>query len=122
MAVVCVGFLKLCSHVPGDWVTYEDIVQKNSLTGKEDEVPKDGALVGFNGRRTIAWKTKLAFNEGVGGVMIWEVGQDCRVLPVTRGDTVHVKTCPQGEDSSLLAAITNTRKKYKPADATKDEF
>ena len=27
---------------------------------------------------------------------------------MTRGDTVHVKTCPQGEDSSLLAAISKT--------------
>ena len=107
------GLLKLCSHVPGDWITYEDIVQKNSLTGKEDEVPKDGALVGFNGRRTIAWKTKLAFNEGAGGVMIWEVGQDCRVHPVTRGDTVHVSTCPRAEDSSLLAAITEAVKKLR---------
>ena len=60
----------------------------------------------------------MAFNEGVGGVMIWEVGQDCRVVPVKRGDTVHVKTCPEGEESSLLSAITKA-KKYKPS---KEEF
>ena len=45
--------------------------------------------------------------------MIWEVGQDCRVYPVTRGDTVHVSTCPRAEDSSLLAAITEAVKKLR---------
>ena len=68
----------------GDWVTYEDIVQQHTLTGKEDEVVKDGAKVGFNGRNTISWKVKHAIKENIGGVMIWEVGQDCRVHPVTR--------------------------------------
>ena len=37
--------------------------------------------------------------------MIWEVGQDCRLAPVTHGKDTHVKTCPNGEDSSLLVAI-----------------
>ena len=88
-------------------MTYEDLVQKYPLSGKEDQVKnKDtGVKIGFNGRSTISWKVKHAITEGVGGVMIWEVGQDCRVLPVTRGATVHVKTCPNGEESSLLAAI-----------------
>ena len=106
----------------GEWITYEDLVQKHSLTGKEDEVTNDGIKVGLNGKNTISWKVKLAVTEKIGGVMIWEVGQDCRVEPVRRGDTVHVRTCPQGEESSLLAAITKTKKKYRPADATKDEF
>ena len=108
--------------ISGDWITYEDIVQQHSLTGKEDEVTKDGVKVGLNGKNTISWKVKLAVTEKIGGVMIWEVGQDCRVNPVKRGETVHVATCPKGEDSSLLAAITNTKRKYKPADAARDEF
>lgn len=112
---------KLCVGVPfygrddrgGDWVTYEDLVQENSLTGKEDEVPRNGAKVSFNGINTISWKVKHALKEKIGGIMIWEIGQDCRVKPVTRGETVHVKTCPSGEKSSLLAAITNTLNKEK---------
>ena len=120
---------KVCVGLPfygrddrqGDWVTYEDLVQQNKLTGKEDEVTRNGAKVGFNGRNTISWKVKLAIKEKVGGVMIWEVGQDCRVHPVTRGDTVHVKTCPQGEDSSLLAAITKVTKDLLPQN-TKEEL
>ena len=97
-------------------------MQQHSLTGKEDEVTKDGIKVGFNGKNTISWKVKQAMTGKLGGLMIWEVGQDCRVEPVRRGETVHVRTCPQGEDSSLLAAITNTKRKYRAADATKDEF
>ena len=98
----------------GDWITYEDLVQQHSLSGKEDQVKKKetGVNIGFNGRSTITWKVKHAITEKIGGVMIWEVGQDCRVSPVTRGETVHVRTCPKGEDSSLLAAITKARK-YK---------
>ena len=44
--------------------------------------------------------------------MIWEVGQDCRLEPVTRRGTTHVRTCPgaAGDRSpSLLAAITSAR-------------
>ena len=33
----------------------------------------------FNGPGTIAAKTELALRAGAGGVMIWEVGQDCRL-------------------------------------------
>ena len=38
--------------------------------------------------------------------MIWEVGQDCRLEPVTHGAKTHVRTCPgDGDASSLLAAV-----------------
>ena len=109
---------KLCLGVPfygrkatveGDWVTYEDLVQEHKLTGKEDVVTKDGVGVGFNGKQTLGWKVKLAVKENLGGVMIWEVGQDCRVNPVQRGDTTHVTTCPDGEESSLLAHISKVK-------------
>jgi len=123
---------KVCVGVPfygrdnrgGDWVTYEDLVQENKLTDKQDEVDRKthGTKVGFNGRGTISWKVKHAIKERIGGVMIWEVGQDCRVNPVTRGDTVHVKTCPDGEKSSLLAAISEAIKSQQPSSTTKDEF
>jgi len=109
---------KLCLGVPfygrkatveGDWVTYEDLVQEQKLTGKEDIATKDGVGVGFNGQQTLGWKVKLAVQKKLGGVMIWEVGQDCRVNPVRRGDTVHVTTCPEGESSSLLAHISKVK-------------
>jgi len=115
---------KLCLGVPfygrnnenGDWTTYEDIVQAVKLRDSQDKatIKKDGkkVKVGFNGRATLQWKTKLALDEGLGGLMIWEVGQDCRVKEVKRGPTAHVVTCPKGEESSLLAAISDTRNEF----------
>ena len=122
MSKLCLGLPFYGRNTQGEWTTYEDLVQQHDLTGKEDEVVKDGVKIGLNGKNTIGWKVKLAMTEKIGGVMIWEVGQDCRVSPVTRGDTLHVRTCPKGEESSLLAVITKTKKKYKPADAARDEF
>ena len=93
----------------GDWVTYEDIVQQHALVGAAkqtlDSVPVAGGTLGFNGVATIGAKTRFAVSKRLGGVMIWEVGQDCRVHPVTHGETTHVSTCPDGEQSSLLVAI-----------------
>ena len=43
----------------------------------------------YNGRATIGAKVRLARQLGLGGVMIWEVGQDCRLAPVThRAETL----------------------------------
>jgi len=119
---LCLGlpFYGRKANVEGDWVTYEDLVQEHDLTGKEDTVSKNGVGVGFNGRKTLAWKVKLAIKEKLGGVMIWEVGQDCRVNPVQRGEVVHVSTCPKGEESSLLAQITETKEKH--LDVNKEEL
>ena len=43
--------------------------------------------------------------------MIWEVGQDCRLVPTMHADgSSHVRTCPGGgDDASLLVAISRAR-------------
>lgn len=92
----------------GDWTTYEDIVQKYRITDADDSVREGGAVIGFNGKSTIRRKTEEALRLGLGGVMIWEVGQDCRTQPVTRSGRTHVATCPEGERSSLLAEIARS--------------
>jgi len=123
MDKLCLGlpFYGRNNNVEGDWITYEDLVQQHELSGKEDTViNKDGVGVGFNGKQTLGWKVKMAVKQKLGGVMIWEVGQDCRVNPVQRGEVVHVKTCPEAEESSLLAHITKS--KNKMLSATKDEL
>lgn len=98
--------LPFYGRTPGEWITYEDIVQKNHpLSPDTDEVAGN---LGFNGVTTIAAKTRHAIQQKLGGVMIWEAGQDCRIFPVKRGTTEHVSTCPNGEDSSLLVAISRT--------------
>ena len=89
----------------GEWKSYEDLVQAHTAlqtaTGDVDEV----AGYYLNGRQTIATKVRLAREQGLGGVMIWEVGQDCRVHAVTHGDKTHGVTCPHGAASSLLVAL-----------------
>ena len=96
----------------GDWTTYEDIVQKHHpLRPGVDSVPAEGGgSIGFNGRHMIENKTRAARSAGLGGVMIWEAGQDCRRVAVTHTDDkgasrTHGVTCPTPE-SSLLAAIS----------------
>ena len=59
----------------------------------------------YNSRALIERKTRMAAELGLGGVMIWEVGQDCRQHAVTHGKDTHAVTCPQGEQSALLAAL-----------------
>lgn len=88
----------------GDWKSYEDLVQATpgGLASGADQLGDQY----FNGIDTIRRKVRHAVTSGIGGVMIWEVGQDCRVQAVTHGETIHVKTCPRGEDSSLLVAIS----------------
>jgi chitinase len=88
----------------GEWTSFEDLVQRHHpLDPSLDDIASES--ISFNGRNTIAAKTRSAMENGLGGVMIWEVGQDCRLSPVERDGQVHVKTCPDGEASSLLCAI-----------------
>jgi GH18 family chitinase len=95
----------------GDWTTYEDIVQKYRISDADDSVRENGIVIGFNGKDTIRRKTEEALRLGLGGVMVWEAGQDCRGRPVARSGRTHVATCPQGEESSLLAEIDRAVKK-----------
>jgi len=86
----------------GDWKTYEDLVQKYKPGPRVDRVGNDEYM---NGVDTIAQKVEYAYKLGLGGVMIWEVGQDCRLVEVKNpGSNPHVVTCPEGEKSSLLVA------------------
>ena len=52
----------------------------------------------------ITKKTMLAIESGC-GIMIWEVGQDCRLETVNRKGKQHTVTCPNGESDSLLYAV-----------------
>mmetsp|Transcript_84719 Transcript_84719/g.226479 ORF Transcript_84719/g.226479 Transcript_84719/m.226479 type:complete len:271 (+) Transcript_84719:188-1000(+) len=85
----------------GEWKSYEDLVQQEALKPDQDEA---GEWY-FNGPGTIAWKTEQAVARGLAGVMIWEVGQDCRMVEVRHGADTHVVTCPGGPLDSLLTAI-----------------
>ena len=79
----------------GDWTSYEDLVQRHAPPAGA-LAPADDAAggAGFNGVATIEAKVRFSLNSGLGGVMIWESGQDCREAPVTRDGRTHVRTCP----------------------------
>ena len=86
----------------GDWKSWEDLVQQHRPAPGVDEA---GGYY-FNSAELIERKTRLAAQLGLAGVMIWEVGQDCRVHAVTHGDKTHEVTCPEGAASSLLTALS----------------
>lgn len=88
----------------GDWRTWEDLVRKQNA---------DDDQYSHNDPQMIAKKTRLALEQGLAGIMIWEAGQDCRVESVTRNDKTHGVTCPRGEQDSLLVAIRNEIAKFK---------
>jgi Glycosyl hydrolases family 18 len=112
----------------GDWVSWEDVLKYSEAEvlarGAGDHVAVVGDLLHtgpsayrvsgslfFNSPSTIEAKVRLAIEEGLGGVMIWESGQDCRVRPVTRDGATHVRTCPgEGDAASLHSAITRAMK------------
>ena len=89
------------------YIVFSVNIWSNPLKRDLDEIidPTSGAKITFNGAVTIWAKTRLAVRLKLGGVMIWEVGQDCRLVPVTHGTTTHVRTCPT-DQSSLLLSIT----------------
>lgn len=103
----------------GEWKSYEDLVSQHpALAPEDDEV--DGHF--FNGPALIERKVRLAARLGLGGVMIWEVGQDCRQHAVTHGETTHAVTCPHGERSALLAAVARARRAIEAEGTTRDEL
>lgn len=109
----------------GDWTTYEDLVQQYHPLARSADIAvvavgkgdgnkaKPDAYIGFNGIETMETKVRYALESGIGGIMIWEVGQDCRVIPTVRIGQTHGVTCPEGKNSSLLEAITRTVRRYR---------
>eukprot|EP00037_Helgoeca_nana_P024780 m.265703 g.265703 ORF g.265703 m.265703 type:complete len:341 (-) comp26755_c0_seq1:3310-4332(-) len=59
----------------GDWATYEDIVKIHAGGTLDPDIDQLGDRY-FNGAAMIRRKTAYAKAMGLGGVMIWEVGQD----------------------------------------------
>ncbi len=102
-SLVTLGLPFYGRHVrSGEWRSYEDLVREHAPLG-----PSENEAGGyfFNGPELIERKVKLALELGLGGVMVWEVGQDCRQNLVAHGDSRHEVTCPDGESSALLTAI-----------------
>jgi len=85
----------------GDWKSWEDI-QKEFRPARG--LNRAGSYF-YNGPELVEKKVKLAKDLGLGGIMIWELGQDCRLHKHTSELKEFPATCINGEDSSLLFAV-----------------
>ena len=75
LAQVALGLPFYSRHVhTGEWRTYEQLCEEDSgcPAASLDQVGPHY----YNGADTIGWKVGLALEKGVGGLMVWEVGQD----------------------------------------------
>ena len=83
----------------GEWITYQEIVAPLRAQGtlQEQDIKKMNMFSDYyyNGYDLIVSKTRFALESKIGGIMIWENGQD-----------IH------GDALSLLAAIANTVREH----------
>lgn len=59
---------------PGD---YRDLLAADDEALEKDMVVMDGREIWYNGRDTLRQKVALAKRRGLGGVMVWEISEDC---------------------------------------------
>lgn len=62
---------------PGD---YRALLAADGEALEKDMVVMDGREVWYNGRDTLRQKVALAKRRGLGGVMVWEISEDCEDL------------------------------------------
>jgi chitinase len=56
--------------------SYAAIIKKDPAYAYRDTIKMNGTIYYYNGTSTVQKKTKLALENGFGGMMIWELGQD----------------------------------------------
>lgn len=56
---------------------YRDLLAADGAALEKDMVVVDGREVWYNGRDTLRRKVALAKRRGLGGVMVWEISEDC---------------------------------------------
>lgn len=59
---------------PGD---YQQLLEADPDAPEKDMVVLNGKQIWYNGRETLGKKVALAEKYGLGGVMVWEISQDC---------------------------------------------
>jgi chitinase len=57
-------------------VSYAAIIKSNPENAEHDTVNMNGTTYHYNGENTVQKKTKLALDNGFGGMMLWEAGHD----------------------------------------------
>lgn len=59
-------------------VSYEALINNNPANVNKDKVSMNGTIYHYNGHSTLQKKTKLALDQKIGGMMVWEAGLDAR--------------------------------------------
>lgn len=59
-------------------VSFSTIVNQNPANAESDTVSMNGTIYHYNGAATMKKKTKLALDNGFGGMMMWEEGHDAK--------------------------------------------
>jgi chitinase len=57
-------------------ISYATIIKHDVTSSAHDKITLNGTTYHFNGMKTIERKTKLALDNGLGGMMLWEAGHD----------------------------------------------
>lgn len=57
-------------------ISYSAIITNNLENAKRDTISMNNTIYHYNGEETVQKKTKLALDNGFGGMMIWEAGLD----------------------------------------------
>lgn len=57
-------------------ISYATIIKNNPTNAARDTVLLNGTTYHYNGQATMQKKTKLALDNGFGGMMLWELGHD----------------------------------------------
>jgi chitinase len=71
-------------------VSYAAIINKYPANAETDTVSMNGTIYHYNGETTMRKKTKLALDNGFGGMMLWEAGHDSKGLHSLTGAIFNV--------------------------------
>lgn len=102
-----------------DAKTWCQIVSEHPDNLDNDEVINDQIKLYYNGKNTIREKVQYAKNNFAGGVMIWEIGQDCfnnNSLLTVVDAKVHEVASVNNEFEASLKAFPNPVKKVLTID------
>jgi GH18 family chitinase len=59
-------------------VSYNTVIENNPENAERDVVTLNGTTYYYNGEKSVQKKTNLAMDNGLGGMMLWEVGLDTK--------------------------------------------
>lgn len=71
-----------------NWAPYENIVAADAANAYKDSTEINGAIVHYNGLRTMTAKAVYAA-ENAGGIMIWEISQDSKDEKLSLLNAIH---------------------------------